>query len=51
MIRKTFAPVVATLLLGLSAQSLAGQFEPLPLKAPEPADNPSTSAKIKLGKQ
>lgn len=40
------------LLLGLSTQVQANfEFEPLPLKAPEPADNPSTTAKIKLGKQ
>lgn len=38
------------LLMGMSTQSLAG-FEPLPFKAPEPADNPSTAGKANLGKQ
>lgn len=47
-----FTAVSAALLLGLSTQIQAGlEFEPLPLKAPEPADNPSTTAKVKLGKQ
>lgn len=45
-----YAAFAAALLLGMSTQSLAG-FEPLPLKAPEPADNPSTAAKVRLGKQ
>lgn len=45
-----YTALAAAMLLGLSTQSLAG-FEPLPLKAPEPADNPSTAAKVKLGKQ
>ncbi len=39
------------LLLSISTPALAIDFEPLPLKAPEPADNPSTAAKVKLGKQ
>lgn len=45
-----YTAFAAALLLGMSTQSMAG-FEPLPLKAPEPADNPSTAAKVKLGKQ
>jgi cytochrome c peroxidase len=40
-----------TLLFGLSSPCLAG-FEPLPLKPPPaPANNPSSAAKVALGKQ
>jgi len=40
------------LLCALSTPVLANfQFEPLPAKVPEPADNPSTPEKIELGKQ
>lgn len=42
--------LAALVLLGLSTPSFAG-FEPLPLKAPEQADNPTTAAKVILGKQ
>src|SRR3569623_2188917 len=45
---KTFA--LAALLLGLSAHSQAA-FEPLPQVAPAPPDNPTTAAKVALGKQ
>lgn len=51
MIRSKYTSLAAVVLLGLSAQSFAGGFEPLPLKAPEPADNPMSAAKVKLGKQ
>lgn len=38
--------------LALSGASVAAfAFQPLPEKAPEPADNPGTAAKIELGKQ
>ncbi|NOZ52694.1 MAG: cytochrome-c peroxidase, partial [Gammaproteobacteria bacterium] len=40
----------AVLLLIVSTHALAA-FEPLPLTAPEPSDNPSSVAKINLGKQ
>lgn len=50
MSRKNYTAFAAALLLGASTQSLAG-FEPLPLKAPEPANNPTTAAKVNLGKQ
>ncbi len=49
MIRLSIS-LAAACLLGLSGQASAG-FEPLPLKAPEPADNPTTAAKVMLGKQ
>ena len=42
--------LTAVLLLMLSAYAQAS-FEPLPLVAPEPEDNPGSTAKIKLGKQ
>jgi len=42
--------LTAALLLALNTCAHAA-FEPLPLVAPEPADNPSSAAKIKLGKQ
>jgi len=42
--------ITTALLLAISTQTHAA-FEPLPLSAPEPADNPSTAAKINLGKQ
>jgi len=50
MIRNKYTALAAAFLFGLSTQSMAG-FEPLPLKAPEPADNPTTAAKVRLGKQ
>jgi cytochrome c peroxidase len=46
----TRTAVYFALLFGFASQSQAG-FEPLPLKAPEPADNRSTPAKSILGKQ
>lgn len=48
--RTWLASATAALLLGLSVQSHAA-FEPLPLVAPAPADNPTTAAKVALGKQ
>ena len=49
---KKYNILFTALLLGLSTQTQAAfEFEPLPLKAPEPADNPTTAAKVKLGKQ
>ncbi|MFC1748001.1 cytochrome-c peroxidase [Pseudomonadota bacterium] len=53
MIRSKYTSIAAALLLGVSAQSMAEEwgFQPLPFKAPEPADNPSTAAKVILGKQ
>ncbi|MDZ4263347.1 MAG: cytochrome-c peroxidase, partial [Pseudomonadota bacterium] len=50
MSRNKFTFFAVLLLMGMSTQGLAG-FEPLPLKAPEPADNPSTAGKVNLGKQ
>ncbi len=53
MIRNKCTSFAAVLLLALSAPSFAADwgFQPLPLKAPEPADNPTTAAKVILGKQ
>jgi len=54
MTRNKYTSLAAALLLGLSTQALATEdwgFAPLPFKAPEPADNPSTAAKVILGKQ
>ncbi len=53
MLRSRSISFFTVLLLGLSTQALAGEwgFQPLPLKAPEPADNPTTAAKVILGKQ
>ena len=49
-IARQFSAILAGLALtGVSASALA--FQPLPDKAPEPADNPGTAAKIELGKQ
>ncbi|VAX00846.1 Cytochrome c551 peroxidase [hydrothermal vent metagenome] len=42
--------ITTALLLIISTHTLAG-FEPLPLIAPAPSDNPSSAAKINLGKQ
>jgi cytochrome c peroxidase len=44
-----FSSVVILCLTGLSAQ--AGSWEALPKKAPAPADNPITPAKIELGRK
>jgi len=41
--------VTGAALAGVSLAAFA--FQPLPEKAPEPADNPGTAAKIELGKQ
>ncbi|HHJ80086.1 MAG TPA: cytochrome-c peroxidase [Candidatus Tenderia electrophaga] len=53
MIKNKYTCLAAALLLGLSTQSMAADwgFAPLPFKVPEPADNPSTAAKVQLGKQ
>ncbi len=51
MIRNKYTSLAAALLLGLSTQSIAGGFAPLPFVAPAPADNPSSAAKVLLGKQ
>jgi len=54
MIRRSrYTSFAAALLIGVSMQSMAAEwgFQPLPFKAPEPADNPSTAAKVMLGKQ
>jgi cytochrome c peroxidase len=37
------------LALAVSAASTAHAFDPLPQRAPEPADNPTTPAKVRLG--
>lgn len=42
--------VMGTLALAISASASAVEWQALPTKAPEPADNPSTPAKIELGK-
>lgn len=47
---KSLIITAALLLLVISTPSQAA-FEPLPFTAPEPADNPSSAAKINLGKQ
>lgn len=50
MTRKIHAGFAAVVLLGFSVSSFAA-FEPLPLVAPAPPDNPTTAAKVALGKQ
>ncbi len=47
--KSIFRAVAGLTLGGASVAALA--FQPLPEKAPEPADNPGTAAKIELGKQ
>ncbi len=47
---KSISRAVIGLTLG-GASVAAFAFQPLPDKAPEPADNPGTAAKIELGKQ
>ena len=47
---KSISRAVIGLTLG-GASVAAFAFQPLPEKAPEPADNPGTAAKIELGKQ
>jgi len=47
---KHISRIVAGVALG-GASLAVFAFEPLPEKAPEPADNPGTEAKIELGKQ
>lgn len=49
MIRKQPFFSAALLLLGSTTSSAV--FEPLPLVAPAPPDNPTTAAKVRLGKQ
>ncbi|QSA97226.1 cytochrome-c peroxidase [Methylococcus sp. EFPC2] len=41
----------ALALAGVSGVTFAGEWPALPSKAPEPADNPTTEAKVELGKQ
>ncbi len=49
---KKYKGLAAAVLLGLSTQVMAeAKFEPLPFKVEDPADNPSTAAKVILGKQ
>lgn len=48
---KRTASLLAASTLALAWYGTAAAFEPLPAKAPEPKDNPSTPAKIELGKQ
>ena len=46
-----FIGLAATLAAtGLSGAATAAQWQALPTKAPEPADNPTTPAKVELGK-
>ena len=40
----------ALAMIGLSSAAMAAQWQALPSKAPEPADNPTTPAKVELGK-
>jgi cytochrome c peroxidase len=40
----------ALALAGASSVTLAAEWQALPTKAPEPADNPTTEAKVELGK-
>ena len=53
MLLKKYVRFAAVVLLSASTQSVVAEwgFQPLPFKAPEPADNPSTAAKVLLGKQ
>jgi cytochrome c peroxidase len=48
--RKFGSLIGALAFAGVSSVALAGEWQALPDKAPEPADNPSTPAKIELGK-
>lgn len=49
---KKYTGLAVAVLLGFSSQCMAEWgFQPLPFKAPEPADNPTTAAKVILGKQ
>lgn len=51
MINNKYTSLTAAFLLGISIQTQAA-FEPLPLvPPPAPADNPSSAAKVALGKQ
>ncbi len=49
MLKKTVHHCAFALAL-IAAPAFAAQWEPLPEKAPEPADNPTTAAKVELGK-
>ncbi len=42
--------ISALALAGASSIALAGEWQALPTKAPEPADNPTTAEKVELGK-
>ncbi len=46
---KIRALVSAAVLAGAATAASAANWEPLPAKAPEPADNPTTAAKVELG--
>lgn len=43
-------PAFALVLAGAASLAAAADWQPLPDKAPEPADNPTTPAKVELGK-
>lgn len=48
---RTFGSLISALALaGVSSMTLAGEWQALPDKAPEPASNPTTPAKVELGK-
>jgi cytochrome c peroxidase len=48
---RTFGMVISTLLaLAVTTAQAAGNWQALPDRAPEPADNPTTPAKVELGK-
>jgi len=54
MIHRLSTSLIASICLTVAipcSAIIAPKFEPLPLVAPAPADNPSTPEKIKLGKQ
>jgi len=48
--RKFGSLISALALAGVSSMTLAGEWQALPDKAPEPASNPTTPAKVELGK-
>lgn len=48
---RTLGSLISVLALaGTSSLAIAGEWQALPAKAPEPADNPTTPAKVELGK-
>ncbi len=50
MANRTLLRLAACLLSLTPIPALAGQWQPLPDKAPAPADNPTTEAKVELGR-